>query len=733
MPFIDKARINNEIDEHRLFLTEVSKKVLYQEKYQKIIFALYFIAAFISMLTFTILPSQKQMPSYLCLDNKDKKHILEYFIKNKSDNLNEKISNISNDVVIEISKLFGKFIKNLENLKIIQNNEQCILKYCYNSQEKEFLTKDKKNKISKINKSLVINYESVDNYITKYDAFCDFDNFFTQLAIITIIGRIFGNIVFYYFCDKYGSLRIFKLNLNMTLIMYVSVLIINFRFVLYLFHFVTSLDLSFYLLIISISSENIHNKNFSLLKNRISILFSFSGLFTIFVMSQLADFRILFAIQIILLIIILNYANIYLLENFSFLLNKNLFEECYKNILYLIHLNDLNLENNQLLISEINKIEKIVKKINNCEIDNIEASDIKNNSNPSEQGHENITDNNTNNNQNLIYKKLSSYEIVPKRNNLKSSDNDRNFKRITSQEKYTFNKSFSISSGKFKKSPDNYFCDSYNKNYLKNNEKNFIEIRHKTINFNQSHLKKKVRFEITDSNNDFQKSNGTTTNSDFNKSKNFNYYKNLTVKYKLRTYYIKIFKPIHSVLSNNLHRKFICKILPIYIVVNLIFYGLFYKLENIIENVYLSNLIFFGAELIGKIYSNVVFTNSERKRVIFFAFLIISFLLFLGFFSKNYLLRAFLLFIATLLITITHEGINILLCESLEKKIKNDITMTLSIFSNITLILFMILINKSDQMIIIYFILCVISFFMLKYPRETYKKDAFLDNSLELC
>ncbi len=685
----------------------------------------------------SILPSQKQLPSFVCLDNTsaNNKDILDYMINYKSGTNKE--SNFYNKTQFTVeatkSKLFENLLKKIEDIEIIQKNGECILRYCYNSDngEKTILFEENKKPFDEINKTILVNYGSVDNYITRYNAFCDYDDFFTLLSVMIISGRIIGNLLYSYLASKYGSLLVFKFNLVFNLLLYVSVLIFNSsRAILYVFHLGTSLDLSLYLLVVAISTENIQEQNLSMLRNRISYLFSFSGLLSIFVMSQLADFRIILGIQITMIVIILNYTRTFLLENFSFLINNNLLDESYKNFLFLIHLVEINIEHNESLSKDICRIERILKNLNNKsekeekrspnETDDFELkSSNKLHNNEHQEG----------NNKNQVYRKLTSCDIKSFRNNIKISNGDKNDNKfIFKNSDKKLNKSFSLKTVNNK--IDKYFIDD--KSFEIHNmpiTKTVVNQSNNNITFRRTRKCKRVQFDYEThffENTELKSYSKNTINNLIRQKENY-------FKKVMNLFFRRYMRPLHAIFSNNYHRKFVYKATPLYISVNLVFYGLFYKLENVIDNVYFSNLIFFCGELIGKVYSNTyAFNNSERKRVVLCALLTNSFLFFLSLFSDSYIFRAFVLFCSTFLITIIHEGINLLLTESFENDIRNNLIMSLSLSSNSSLILFILLINQSKNVVFVFFLLCVIAIFSLKIQRETYKKDTFIDNSLDM-
>ena len=212
---IDTMTSNDQVqvEIHRKIFSELIEKIISNEKYQKKLFLIYSIATFISCLAFTMLPSQKNLPEFICLDINTENDLLEPFDFFPFLNLEELHYSQKEKIYEKYANLFYPKINNFQKLKIVKNKE-CINKYCSNFNIKKL----ENNKIKILNNSekiiytkILVNYDSLKNYVTNYDSFCDYDEFFGFLTTMFIFWKIIGSLFFSYISDKYGRLISFKI------------------------------------------------------------------------------------------------------------------------------------------------------------------------------------------------------------------------------------------------------------------------------------------------------------------------------------------------------------------------------------------------------------------------------------------------------------------------------------------------------------------------------------------
>jgi len=62
-----ESPVDTELEENKGLFTEISKHILNNDNYQKILFLFYIIGTYSCILSITIFPSQKNLPEYICL------------------------------------------------------------------------------------------------------------------------------------------------------------------------------------------------------------------------------------------------------------------------------------------------------------------------------------------------------------------------------------------------------------------------------------------------------------------------------------------------------------------------------------------------------------------------------------------------------------------------------------------------------------------------------------------
>jgi len=377
-----------EIKEQIELFTEVSNKVKYTEKYQIILSIFLCIATYSAVIMSTIFPTQKNLPEYICITTSENEKILNSLGYNTIIDFDNSPKDAINIIYSHYSSLFKNKIKNTDNLKIVRD-QTCIIKYCSNSKDttiklknnmaneenskyenslniEKIANKQKNNLINLKNdisfEMILLNYDNLRNYVTQYDAFCDYDIFWENLQRFLNMGKIFGNIFFAYISDKYGRLMTFNLMIFIFLTSYFLFFIFRFRIFFYLFTFVMSSLNYLYFLVIIIASESMTEEYNAVLNTLVSFIFSLSGILCVCLMYIFSDFYYIILFELIINLFLFYFSKIYILETFSFYIKKNLFFEVLKNINYIDKLFNLRLREEENYRRKIQKMEIFVKK-----------------------------------------------------------------------------------------------------------------------------------------------------------------------------------------------------------------------------------------------------------------------------------------------------------------------------------------------------------------------------------
>jgi MFS family permease len=287
--------VDKELEQNRLILYDIANIFKTNKGYQRILFIIFSIAVWSGSVMQVSYPSQKILPDYKCIPE---------------------------------GKLSSNFthITSLPNFKIVKD-QNCIKKYCYKNNNKE----EANQKFSKI----VIDYTTITNFVTAYDSFCDFDEFFTNLNTLIQTGRIIGSLFLSYIADKYGRKNPYFMHIYIMLFFYSFIFFIKSRAFFYLFVFFTGLNFHLYFLLMAIANEMMTIENFSIFSSLQGVIFSIGGVLCTIFMVMFFNFQTIYIFQLIATIILLYLSNIYIRETLAFSIKVNLFEQAINDIRYL--------------------------------------------------------------------------------------------------------------------------------------------------------------------------------------------------------------------------------------------------------------------------------------------------------------------------------------------------------------------------------------------------------------
>lgn len=770
---------SHEKEQCKNLFNELSNKLLLNQKYQKTLLGLYCLSAYLCVISLTIFSSQKHLPEYYCLENGLETGISNH-LPNRLEFEQEKNIKITNKLPHELpaeekyNKLFEFKVTGYDRIKVI-NDEKCIIKYCLNEEKdrpniserpntnsnrnnNNNIDNDKINNndyyLNKNRKKLIVNYDSIRNYITEYDAFCDYDEFFNSLSTMITIGRIIGSLVFSYISDKYGRLLAFKTSLYIMFFSYVLILVFKSRFVLYIFHLASSLGISLSLVIVCMGSENMEQKNFNILNSLISALFSLSGLVCVSVMFLFRNYLLIYYVQIMLMLVLLNYANYYILESFSFFLLKESYEECLQNILYLNQINDSNLENDFILNRKLIRLEKFVDKLKHSRAgsDYFKPKKLYNEQDPTKDFSEEKKECNFRSNLKLSLlhckatspKAFNSGDLILKK---KLTFQERSEPQFTEEfESKVAAENISFSNKKIIKyntianmrahlstniininNNESHFHDCNWKNYI--NDNNFPSKEMKSNTDKEVHLQKKVSFDkITDSDYDSDK-NYFYAEETFknNSNKNNNHKKNNKLKkifrsLKLRLIFLlqRTLGPYYEIFAEKNQLIILLKFFPLFLTANLIYYGVYFKIELISDNIYLATLLLFASEILGELLSGVLLNIAMRKTLIFGGFCFNAFLYILAMLYNCEFMNYIVILFGTFSISIVFVAIIVLSAETFEMRIKNTMCSLLCNLSNTFMIGFLFLTKFFPNIYFLFLINIIITLFALTFIKETF-------------
>lgn len=212
------------------------------------------------------------------------------------------------------------------------------------------------NSEGKFIKVVVVDYETITNFVTVYDAFCDYEEFFANTILCLNIGRIIGGLVMSYISDTYGRNFIFKYLIFSMFITHLLPIIFGSRFFIYLFMFLSSMNNNIYFLILFMSSETLSQKYYSLAMSIIIAIFSLTGVFIILIDYIFKNLFIIFYITIIFIFAVYYFQRKYFVETFAFCFSKRRYKQAYDSLEYLNILLGLNFYENKNKAKEMNQL-----------------------------------------------------------------------------------------------------------------------------------------------------------------------------------------------------------------------------------------------------------------------------------------------------------------------------------------------------------------------------------------
>jgi MFS family permease len=265
-------------------------------KYQKMIFILLCLSSFILALLITSVPFQKDIPNYTCLENQEA---------------------VKNNFTFNSSS----------NVKLI-TDVKCVQKFCSQKMNSELNVT--LNDYS--NYSLLVDYNSIKNFVTNLDILCSYESFFAKLTQMIFLGRIFGNVLFSYISDKYGRYIGFTIQFYILCVTYILFIVAKNEYV-YLGAGLAILACSnIYNLFSAISTEVMSLKMYSLFNGMMGFFFSFCGIFGVVISYYFKFFDLLVYIHLSICVIIFYLIIKYFDETPLYLLDQERYTELNKLI-----------------------------------------------------------------------------------------------------------------------------------------------------------------------------------------------------------------------------------------------------------------------------------------------------------------------------------------------------------------------------------------------------------------
>jgi len=355
--------VNKKLEKIREILYDIANLFKNNRKYQKILFVILSIGVFCGSHMLCIYPSQKTIPDYICIpEGKD---------------------------IMNFTK-----ITKLSNYKIIED-QNCIKKYCY---------KNQKNQIEKEIKftNIIVDYTTITNFVTTYDAFCDYNEFFINLNNLIQVGRIIGSTFLSYISDKYGRKNPYFMHIYIMLFFCIGIFFLKSRAFFYIFVFFGGLNDHIYFLICTMANELMTLEYFSVFSSLMGIMFSICGLICNFNMIIFNNFYLFYTFLLIFLIIMLYLSNEYIRETLDFTIKMNLIRQSFNDIKILDKKLVIGIQEDPQRSEQLKNIENFVNE------DEVSVNRVKNRYNSEKQLF-------LNNSLNLMSNK--SYEKIPEINN----------------------------------------------------------------------------------------------------------------------------------------------------------------------------------------------------------------------------------------------------------------------------------------------------------------------------
>ena len=296
-------------------------------RYQKILITICLAVSFVGFYMFTTISLMKEMPDYKCIDS-------NIFKQNKE------------------FKIYKKF-------QIVENVE-CIQRYCKND-----------NKFSSL--IIVVDLESIINFISDFKIFCNVDEFFGSIAQSLFFGRLVGTIFFSYIGDKYGRRISYYIQIYFNLGSLMIMSITKNTLLISMATFFNGFSSQIFVLTIVILSEVIEQNWFGMYTGVVNSFFPFAGFVNVFLIYYTRNWNYSLYLYIIVLSIMVILSNRFIFESTSFLLKNKRYDELNSNIEFIAKINDT--EN--IYKAEKRNLEKL-KKYSLTELNEFQKDDKSN-------------------------------------------------------------------------------------------------------------------------------------------------------------------------------------------------------------------------------------------------------------------------------------------------------------------------------------------------------------------
>lgn len=290
-------------------------------KFQKALFLIYVLASFVSCLTITIIPLQKDIPSHFCVDSRE-----------------------FDDPKYDVYKLQQKHIK-------IINNEHCTRKFCKLKDEFD-------NELLSI---LVVDYSSITNFVSELDIFCEHEDYFTTITQYLFTGRLIGTLIFSYISDKYGRLSSISIQFYLLIFCHFSFLIIKNKYMFCILALISNSCLNIWNTLCIMTTEIMSPKLYSLANGFIGAAFSLTGVTNILIVYYFRNWNILLYIHLGIIFGILYFGRPYMIETPKYLLENRRYKELNEVIVKISNTNNSKEQHAVLL----QKLEEIKQKQDN--------------------------------------------------------------------------------------------------------------------------------------------------------------------------------------------------------------------------------------------------------------------------------------------------------------------------------------------------------------------------------